>query len=254
MHECSHCGCHFDGRKRKYCSDECAAQAKRHRDARNKAKARRSKGIQPRASKPSGYYRTPEYKRIQRFRQARREGRVPKHRPLPAVRAIHRAHQARVKAWKRYLRACDRLDRRANAMTPAEKWRWRYRHDPEFRAKQQARLRAKKYRRRLQKKASDDGTVGPECYGTRPRCLYCDTRLTNQSRPLDHMVPLDLGGMHSASNVTECCLSCNSRKGNRAFDDWLAQLSEPHRTRAEREYVRKQGASPRQLTLTHAAR
>lgn len=67
------------------------------------------------------------------------------------------------------------------------------------------------------------------------------------------MIPLHLGGEHSAANVTPCCLSCNSRKQAQPFDEWLDNLSEPHKTRALREYMRKRGSHPRQSTLKLAA-
>ena len=45
------------------------------------------------------------------------------------------------------------------------------------------------------------------------RCLYC-----NQVKPLtmDHLLPLSKGGVHTAENVVAACLSCNSKRGNRA--------------------------------------
>lgn len=265
-HKCHECGARFTGRKKKYCSTACADEAKRQRDILKKAITRRAQGQKPRATAISHLQGTPIYKRIMRFRSARSGGRVIQYRPLnDGERAIWQAHQARKANWARYLKACDAIDnpkepsvlalmtdeqRRA---TDARRWQWRYNNDPEFRAKQKARLLAKKQRRRYQKKLTDDGTVTGDVIYQRKDCVYCGAPLTPESRTIDHMIPLNLGGTHSASNVTACCLSCNSKKRDLPFDEWLERLDEPHRSNAEREYVRKQGAHPNQLTLTAVA-
>ena len=270
VHVCHHCESEFTGRKRKYCSEGCAQAHKYNRDMIVKhlgrehgdlTKDRREALYQQFVAEHGSwqgymdtrpgkeYYHSPEYKRIQRFRQARREGRVQHHKPPAEVRPIWRGHMARVKAWGRYLRVCDRVDSRANAMTPAEKWRWRYRHDPEFRAREKARLFIAKQKRRYQQDVMDDGTVTAEHIDQRTHCIYCGTKLTQENRTIDHMNPLSRGGMHSASNVVECCKPCNSRKHAKPFDVWLDGLEEPHQSNALRAYVKRQGAPPQQMSL-----
>lgn len=51
-------------------------------------------------------------------------------------------------------------------------------------------------------------------------CAYCDR--TDQPLTMDHFVPLELGGLHEASNIVPACLSCNSSKGGREFEEWFA--------------------------------
>lgn len=260
-HTCAHCETKFTGRKKKYCSESC----RRARDALVKEWARRGRGRPIRQTQISHLRGTPIYKRIMRFRSARRGGRKPHQVPLPRERPIWLAHQLRKANWARYLKACDEIDNPKEPsvwalMTDAQRrmasgrlWAYRYNNDPEFRAKQKARLLAKKQRRRYQKKLTDDGTVTGVVIYQRKDCVYCGVPLTPENRTIDHMTPLNLGGAHSASNVTACCLSCNSKKRDLPFDEWLDRLDEPHRSRAEREYIKKQNAHPKQLTLTAVA-
>lgn len=38
---------------------------------------------------------------------------------------------------------------------------------------------------------------------------------------LDHIIPVTRGGPHSAANAALLCVSCNSRKGDSYFSEWL---------------------------------
>jgi 5-methylcytosine-specific restriction endonuclease McrA len=49
------------------------------------------------------------------------------------------------------------------------------------------------------------------------RCAYCPALATTW----DHIIPISGGGRTTPGNVVPCCLSCNSKKGNRDPDDWL---------------------------------
>jgi hypothetical protein len=257
VHTCAHCGGKFSGRKKKYCSESC----RRARDVLAKERSRRDRGRSTKQSPISHLRGSPIYKRIMLHRAIRKKGRKYQYRPLPEERPIWRAHLARRDAWRRYLKTCERINSPPEPspyqiMTPEQvsacnsrEWKWKYSNDPEFRAREKARLLAKKQRRRYQKKLSDDGTVTGSVIGQRKTCVYCGCRLTPENRTIDHMIPLNHGGMHSASNVTECCLSCNSKKRDAPFYEWLNQLDGPHRLSAEREYTKRQGAHPRQLTL-----
>lgn len=73
--------------------------------------------------------------------------------------------------------------------------------------------------RRDRRKAVDDGSVtGPFLRQLRAKvrwCMYCETPLTPKNRTLEHINPLAKGGKHTAKNVTFCCKTCNSRKGDR---------------------------------------
>lgn len=46
------------------------------------------------------------------------------------------------------------------------------------------------------------------------RCAYCDNSIIGQYT-IDHIIPLSLGGQDKLKNITLCCHSCNSSKGDR---------------------------------------
>ena len=46
------------------------------------------------------------------------------------------------------------------------------------------------------------------------RCVYCATRLDQQTATPDHVVPLARGGAHDAGNLVVACGPCNRLKGD----------------------------------------
>ena len=52
-------------------------------------------------------------------------------------------------------------------------------------------------------------------------CTYCDcdTSLEENGYAIDHVLPLAQGGGNDIDNLTMCCRSCNSSKGDRILDD-----------------------------------
>ena len=56
------------------------------------------------------------------------------------------------------------------------------------------------------------------------QCAYCGDPL-GRSPTLDHVTPKVHGGLTVRENLVSCCLSCNSRKGHRAWIDWYRQQS-----------------------------
>jgi 5-methylcytosine-specific restriction endonuclease McrA len=46
------------------------------------------------------------------------------------------------------------------------------------------------------------------------RCVYCATRLDQQTATLDHVVPLARGGAHDPGNLVVACGPCNRLKGD----------------------------------------
>lgn len=53
-------------------------------------------------------------------------------------------------------------------------------------------------------------------------CTYCGS---GDDLTADHVVPLSRGGSNDRSNLTACCIPCNSKKGNRLVAEWLPAAS-----------------------------
>lgn len=51
-------------------------------------------------------------------------------------------------------------------------------------------------------------------------CAYC---LLSEARSADHFVPLSAGGLDAVTNILPACISCNSRKGAKRPDVWIAK-------------------------------
>lgn len=51
------------------------------------------------------------------------------------------------------------------------------------------------------------------------RCIYCGT---TDNLSLDHIEPLSAGGAHIEQNLAVACRSCNSSKGAKSLNEWLA--------------------------------
>ena len=52
-------------------------------------------------------------------------------------------------------------------------------------------------------------------------CAYCLKKLRRLTK--DHVVPLHLGGNHTASNIVPACRGCNSSKGKFTLEEWFGQ-------------------------------
>jgi len=71
-------------------------------------------------------------------------------------------------------------------------------------------------RKNLQKATSDDTVTDDflrSIYNTE-KCFWCGRFTEKDKRTCEHVIPLILGGLHSANNITMACLSCNSSKIN----------------------------------------
>lgn len=53
-------------------------------------------------------------------------------------------------------------------------------------------------------------------------CHYCGS---GKSLTLDHKVPVSQGGSNSDANLVTCCKSCNSSKGTKSYDEFIAWRS-----------------------------
>ena len=80
-------------------------------------------------------------------------------------------------------------------------------------------------------------------------CPYCGVTMTAEDKTLDHMNPISKGGMHGLSNVVVCCRSCNARKCDKDFPEWLDELTEDFRRRMAALYRKCAGAHVDQRPL-----
>lgn len=249
MHTCRICRKQFAGRKRKYCSDVCADDGKAIRSV-----GRRQHGVSGHAAldqfehdfirewgsyqnylnrpgpkrglMPAEYYHSPEYKRIQRARAAKREGhRFTPKRMAIALAKIRQAQLRQRSAFRHYIARADSIERQANRPTPGETYRSRYENDPTFRSREIARSRQNKRIRRELEQALGDGTVTRQILEDATHCSYCGCDLDESNRTLDHMEPLSRGGPHSENNVTPACRSCNAAKQDMPYAEWINRIS-----------------------------
>jgi 5-methylcytosine-specific restriction endonuclease McrA len=56
------------------------------------------------------------------------------------------------------------------------------------------------------------------------RCCYCGQSM-NGSFTFDHALPVSLGGTNDPENLRVCCLSCNSKKGNKTEYTYRIELN-----------------------------
>lgn len=248
VHTCTICHEQFTGRKRKYCTPVCADDGKAIRSV-----GRRQHGVSGRQAlarfeqdfidrwgsyqgylnrpgpkrglMPTEYYRSPEYKRIQRARAAEREGRS--FTPQWIVSASAKLRQARLRrrsAFRQYIAKAEGIARRVSRPAPGELYRRRYESDPEFRAREIARSGRNKRIRRELEQALGDGTVTRQMLEDATHCSYCGCELDEANRTLDHKEPLSRGGPHSADNVTPACRSCNAAKQDLPYAEWVCRI------------------------------
>jgi 5-methylcytosine-specific restriction endonuclease McrA len=65
------------------------------------------------------------------------------------------------------------------------------------------------------------------------RCAYCNREFGPLvTETIDHVVPLSKGGGKGISNLVLACRRCNSRKGNRSVEEFLADLEESEEAKA----------------------
>ncbi len=71
-----------------------------------------------------------------------------------------------------------------------------------------------------QRRVAKNGTVTPaeihELKARQKKCYYCKTPFTDTLKAtIDHVIPLNKGGVHDISNLVLACQSCNSSKSDR---------------------------------------
>lgn len=241
-----------------------------------RAQARRKQAQQRNAvAAASGYGRgwtsTPEYHRIQRERDAAREGRgidpyMPqdeRNRRGLMVDAEQHADSIRsrwIREWLRPFRQSarefygelyrtDPLYREQQKALYREHYR-RHRDDEVDRVAAYKRMHANRNlewtaTRKAREAMLADGTVTPEAVTQLKReaihCAYCNTELT--SKQTDHMNPVVLGGEHSLRNIAIVCPSCNGMKAKLSYEEWLERVDPQHRERVLALYRERHGQS-----------
>jgi hypothetical protein len=51
------------------------------------------------------------------------------------------------------------------------------------------------------------------------RCHYCGEKVTPENATLDHLIPQFKGGRHTKENLKTACLTCNSIKSGKTFEE-----------------------------------
>ena len=108
-------------------------------------------------------------------------------------------------------------------------------------------------RRRSRLARQTDGTITEKrlraLFSCAEQCPYCQKALGATDKSLDHIVPISKGGLHSIGNVLVCCKDCNTRKGAMNFDDWICQVPDGAKAKAEKIYRKAFNAPPAQRVL-----
>lgn len=70
-------------------------------------------------------------------------------------------------------------------------------------------------------------------YSSKFACFYCECDLTNKSRAEDHMLPVIVNKkpntkyFRAHNNTVQCCVPCNTSKGNRPVITWMSTHLNP---------------------------
>jgi hypothetical protein len=239
-----------NGRLKALCPDCDANWIARKEEERRRNEAARGAGFS------RGWSSTPEAHRIQRERDAAKQGRVLEPyvpqaernwhgRMLDAERLADRIRSWWAREWLRPFR--DQLENELywtdTAYREAAKARWRVRHAKQ-REREVARVLAYKrtnsernaewtQTRLARERHAADGTVTPEAIAQLKReasnCAYCGCGL--DEKQTDHMIPLVLGGEHSLRNIVIVCPQCNGKKARLSYEEWVDRIDAQHRER-----------------------
>lgn len=102
-----------------------------------------------------------------------------------------------------------------------------------WRAKNPERRRATENLRRARKKSADGHYTALDIFNTLVRQNYecagisCAKSITKHYT-IDHILPLSRGGSNWPYNIQLLCRSCNSKKGVRTMDEWIADSTSTH--------------------------
>lgn len=57
-------------------------------------------------------------------------------------------------------------------------------------------------------------------------CAYCGLGVEDEVKlTLDHLTPYSKGGSNESKNLITCCLTCNSKRGNRSVPSFIAAVA-----------------------------
>ncbi len=59
-------------------------------------------------------------------------------------------------------------------------------------------------------------------------CFYCQRRIIQRTRCLDHVVPRAKSGRNSYRNLVSCCPDCNTKKSELSAEDFVRSLYREH--------------------------
>lgn len=52
-------------------------------------------------------------------------------------------------------------------------------------------------------------------------CHYCGRKTTTANRHLDHIIPVEAGGINSVDNLVVSCKKCNTEKGKKEYTAYI---------------------------------
>ena len=139
-------------------------------------------------------------------------------KPLDEFSLSPRGYAGRSAWCKLCLSAWEMRDKAAHAVKIA-KWR---KDNPLYLAQH----RAHQLRRRALKRGLDTGMVTTafiKVLLAERICAWCDKETTEDQRTIDHVVPLDKGGLHDPINLVMACKSCNSSKRNKDAREFITR-------------------------------
>ena len=61
------------------------------------------------------------------------------------------------------------------------------------------------------------------------KCIYCETKLTEENATTDHIIPIASGGNNCKVNLMVCCQPCNSERGIMPFNKYLKLKNEKYK-------------------------
>jgi 5-methylcytosine-specific restriction endonuclease McrA len=125
----------------------------------------------------------------------------------------HAEHREEILERQRRYRNEHRLELRVKGAAFARKFRLEH---PEAEINHSARRRNRTQESEISK---DEWLAVMRMYNW--HCAYCGQSLsTRETRTIDHVVPLALGGAHTPLNLVAACRFCNNSKQNRMPHEW----------------------------------